>query len=193
MFSPVKAIAAGAIVFALGGLFLVAQPFGQQGTVPSAEQGAEPVPPVEVTGTLTWSEDACTEAPEQVGSVEWNIGATCEVDIEWSDPRLQGTSVSLHNGMSYSLGDDIQLDIDSNALDIVTDDGAWRMRPHVRFHFPDMSNPGSSSPEWYVLDGEGEYEALSVVLVGNLDGTDLRGFIIESDLLPSAPAPASTE
>jgi hypothetical protein len=189
MLSPVKAITVGALVFALGGLFLIAQPFDQGGSVPGAEQGAEPMVPLEVTGKLIYSEGACTEAPERVGPVEWNIGATCEMDMEWSDPRLQGTGVQLHNGMSYSFGDDIELDIDSNVLNIVTDTGAWRMRPHVRFHFPDMSEP-PGSPEWYVLDGEGAYEGLSVVLVA--DGpVDLRGFIIESELLPPSPEGAS--
>ncbi len=40
MLSPVKAITAGALVFAIGGAFLIAQPFEQQGGVPGAE--AEP-------------------------------------------------------------------------------------------------------------------------------------------------------
>ena len=192
MSSPAKAITAGALVFALGGLFLIAQPLDQQGSIPGAEQAVDPMAPMEVTGKLAWSEDRCTEAPEQVGPVEWNTGATCEVDIEWSDPRLQGTSVQMHNGMSYSFGDDIELDIDNNALDIVTDHGAWRMRPHVRFHFGDWSSPGRS-PEWYVLDVEGEHAGLSAVLVAENSGTDLRGFIISTDLIPPAPEGAWTE
>ena len=38
--SPAKAITAGAFVFAIGGVLLIAQPFGQQqGSVPGAESG----------------------------------------------------------------------------------------------------------------------------------------------------------
>ena len=36
MFSPVKAVTTGVIVFAIGGAFLIAQPFEQQGSVPGA-------------------------------------------------------------------------------------------------------------------------------------------------------------
>jgi len=36
MFSPVKAITAGALVFAIGGVMLIAQPFDQQASVPGA-------------------------------------------------------------------------------------------------------------------------------------------------------------
>ena len=53
MLSPVKAITAGALVFALGGVMLIAQPFGQQGSVPGAETDTEAEAPAWVTGTLT--------------------------------------------------------------------------------------------------------------------------------------------
>jgi hypothetical protein len=44
MFSPVKAIIAGALAFALGGVLLIAQPFDQQGgAVPGAEMAEQPV------------------------------------------------------------------------------------------------------------------------------------------------------
>ena len=68
MLSPVKAITAGAIVFAVGGVFLIAQPFGQQGSVPGAE--ADFAPPVEVTGTSA-SPSGCTETDYE-GSFEDN-------------------------------------------------------------------------------------------------------------------------
>jgi len=52
MFSPVKAVAAGALVFALGGMFLIAQPFGQQrDNVPVAEIGGY-VEPVKFTAVF---------------------------------------------------------------------------------------------------------------------------------------------
>ena len=43
MFSPVKTITAGALAFAIGGVFLVAQPFDQRSEAPGAE--VEPVAP----------------------------------------------------------------------------------------------------------------------------------------------------
>ena len=50
MLSPAKAITAGALVFALGGALLIAQPFQQQGSVPGAE--AEAVASTWVTGAI---------------------------------------------------------------------------------------------------------------------------------------------
>jgi hypothetical protein len=50
MFSPVKAITAGALIFAIGGAFLIAQPFGQQGgSVPGAVTDTEAMRPALVT------------------------------------------------------------------------------------------------------------------------------------------------
>ncbi|MEA2026800.1 MAG: hypothetical protein U9O18_08910, partial [Chloroflexota bacterium] len=55
MLSPVKAITAGAIIFALGGAFLIAQPFDREGGgVPGAES-SEPVTVV-VPGTDQWTD-----------------------------------------------------------------------------------------------------------------------------------------
>ena len=51
MLSPVKAITAGALVFALSGAFLIAQPFDQQASVPGAQSTF--LPGVEVTVTQT--------------------------------------------------------------------------------------------------------------------------------------------
>jgi len=51
MFSPAKAITAGALVFAIGGVLLIAQPFDQQGgSVPGAATDIERAAPVEFTG-----------------------------------------------------------------------------------------------------------------------------------------------
>ena len=52
MFSPAKAITVGALVFAIGGALVIAQPLGQQGsTVPGAE--TEVAAPVEFgSGTV---------------------------------------------------------------------------------------------------------------------------------------------
>ena len=103
MFSPVKAITAGAVVFALGGLFLVAQPFGQQRSVPGAE-GAEPLAPVYVTGETV--DRACEGAPDPVveGPVQRGYGGTCASLKEWSDPLLEGTDVRADNSTDYDLG-----------------------------------------------------------------------------------------
>jgi len=65
MFSPAKAITAGALVFAIGGVLLIAQPFGQQSSVPGAAIDGAGLEPASVTGTFTG-----TEGPEQRGGDE---------------------------------------------------------------------------------------------------------------------------
>jgi hypothetical protein len=193
MFSPVKAITVGALVFAIGGVLLIAQPFDQQGSIPGVEQGAEPPAPVEVTGELI--DATCDED-----------GHICEVDIEWSDPRLEGTETYLTNSGGIDLSDDNGVGFDHRTHIIVTDDGAWRMRPQMRMDAWDYAGAegwpdGDGSPWWGVLDGEGAYEDLSAVLIypslipsPNFGPPQvINGFIVPSDMLPPAPEGASTK
>jgi hypothetical protein len=186
MFSPVKAITAGALIFALGGLLLVAQPFDRLGGgVPGAEQGAAPAAPVEVTATHRDIGCEGYDSSEVEGRVVRVYGNTCTVDNEWSDPRLQGTETYIDNYVDHA---DSGLTIGHYVHNIVTADGAWRMRPQFRFESPGLEN---FSGTW-VLDGEGAYEGLSAVLAMGEEG-DLHGFIIESDLLPPPPEEGSTK
>ena len=58
MFSPAKAITAAALVFGIGSVMLIAQPFDQQGgSVPGAATDTGPVDPVWVTGTESLGPD----------------------------------------------------------------------------------------------------------------------------------------
>jgi hypothetical protein len=185
MFSPVKAIAAGALVFALGGMFLIAQPFDQGGSFPGAKQAPEAPIAVEVTKALGLGE--CEEPTE--------TSFVCEVLHEWSDPRLQGTSLALENNKSIELPDGDELAIFNNIYNIETADGAWRMRPQLRFEF-EGSPELEEGPRWWVLDGDGDYEGMSLLLIRDRrEGGDepLRGFIVSTDLLPPAPEGASTK
>jgi hypothetical protein len=191
MFSPVKAIIAGALVFALGGMFLIAQPFSQQGSVPSAEQTVEPVAPVMVTSETTGLLCQPEPTPEVDGPVSRTYGLTCEVLKEWSDPRLEGTDTYVENSTSYDLADGDTLAMFSKVHDIVTDEGAWRMRPDLRFEFPGTPDI-SDFPEWWVLDGEGAYAGLSLLLFTTPD-EPLNGYIIASDLLPPPPERTPTQ
>ena len=189
MFSPVKAITAGALIFALSAAFLVAQPFDQQGGVPGAEQGADPAAPVEVTATFRGIGNCADGSIEMDGYFKREYGFTCTVDNEWSDPRLQGTETYVANGVAYL--DESELYVGHYVHDIVTDDGAWRMRPQFRIDSADGTLNFSGT---WVLDGEGAYEGLSVVLAKEGDDSvPLTGYIISTDLVPPAPEGASTK
>ncbi len=107
MFSPVKAITAGALVLALSAAFLIGQPLDRSGDgVPGAEQEAAHAPPVEVNSRylgISCDEDFWQDEGDFAadGPVERSEGAICEVFLEWSDPRLQGTDTYASNGLEY--------------------------------------------------------------------------------------------
>jgi len=102
MFSSVKAITAGALVFAIGGAFLIAQPFDQQGgNPPGAATDAEAMAPAIVTGTLEMNFDTgdftCVKGPysgcvEGYGDGVVRYVVTDQIArAEMSDPRLSGS------------------------------------------------------------------------------------------------------
>jgi hypothetical protein len=193
MLSPVKAITAGALVFALGGVLLIAQPFDQEGSAPGAEQGREPMAPVEVTGKFI-SLEGCTEDED----VEATLTEYCyEVDMEWSDPRLQGTDRYLINSMDAAVSDDEDEDgsFDHRSYIIETEGGTWRMRPQLRVELPDWPDPDGTW--WWVLDGDGDHDGLIAILTKRRSnfsfGEELRGYIFSSDQVPPAPERASLD
>jgi hypothetical protein len=176
MFSPVKAITAGALVFAIGGALLVAQPFGQQGSVPGAATDAEPAQTVEVTGQVRFSGSG--------GSIEtWTT----------DDPRLTGTGKwaptegsALQRPPSYFL----------NGRFLETDDGTWRQLPVPTVNIPGYEG-GMTRREgnrvWdMVLVGEGAYEGLVFIAQAtwvnrgsddrdfDVRGFDVRGYIADA-------------
>ncbi len=185
MFSPIKAITAGSIVFAIGGAFLIAQPFGQQGSVPGAAMDPAPAPPVEVTATS--SAGPCPGEPttEAVGDVTQSRGGYCNPHWSFSDERLNGT-------VTWSASQDEYLDsgvtVGTLAISIENDGGGWRMRPRP---FIESPRYGDSSGGTWVLDGEGDYEGLVAVLL-EVEPYTLHGFIIDGEL-PPPPENASTK
>ena len=183
MLSPVKAITAGALVFAIGGLFLVAQPFDQQGSVPGAEQGVELAPPVEVTitvsdGTPGEDTEVCTGNAPAIrsrsgsGSDQWSA----------SDPRLSGMVTEWATEYFWPVGGYIE----AYTTEIVNDRGAW-----VGARRAVVADGGFGATDMHTLIGEGEYEGLAAVVAWDQDGDDdtLRAAVIEGGL-PPFPQPA---
>jgi len=153
MFSPVKAITAGALVFALGGVLLIAQPFDQQGgSVPGAATDAEGMTPALVTGSLvsdlrTGDFNNRGQSPDRITRYE----LTGEMArAEMSDPRLNGS--------------------------VTTD---WTQDQHAAADFPDLEgldayfagNPGGAVLKWGTLRIENDTGAWEGTLVETLDVT----------------------
>jgi hypothetical protein len=186
MLSPAQAIIAGALVFGIGGAMLIAQPFGQQATVPGAATDVEAAAPVEFTGSIAFG--PCTGTPAYESSdvrtrtLNADNGRFCVPGViePFSDPRLQGDYYVWNNYDSYVDGPEIW----ATAFSIVTADGAWRGIPDVFL--------GDAASGQQILIGEGAYEGLTAIAAATLDGSvwDWHGWIIADDLPPLPEEPA---
>ena len=180
MFSPVKAVTAGALVFALGGVLFIAQPFDQQGSVPAAEQGAEPGPEA---ATLVSGQLLDTAQLENCGDADFadvtqgegylrERGRVCGGRAETSDPRLSGEVTFMDDADRYIPGlspDDANpyllvgpdfSDVFWGSVTIENDGGLWEGRS---VGTSDITNDGSGIA-YHELVGSGAYEGLSAVL-----------------------------
>jgi len=184
MLSPSKAITAGAIVFAIGGVMLIAQPL-ERPPVASGAATDGPAPPVAVTATSHAGPCPGADMTETIGFVERTTGGYCHPTWDWSDDRLDGTVTWASNGDHYTDGSG--LTVEGLSMSFENDEGAWRMRPLPLLEFPDAVDTGA---DVWILDGEGAYEGLTAVLV--VDEYEPHGFIIDGDL-PPAPENASTK
>ena len=191
MFSPVKAITAGAIVFAIGGTFLIAQPFQQQSSVPGAEgETTEPRPPAIVTGTMEgWGEVAQEGTETMVDGVDERRGLLRDgARFEMDDPRLTGTVSYVSNGDGRSVGDATAA-LFSLAWHIENEEGSWSGScPMLQIMEP-MADPSMMEPiVFYCLyTGAGAYEGLSAYLMQQFTAelpAPIKGLIFEGDLPP---------
>jgi hypothetical protein len=191
MFSPVKAITAGALVFAIGGAFLVAQPFQQQSSVPGAETDAEPAPPAEFTADYGYfgkpasgQSETLAEGLTQVTGEAWRW-----TNVESSDPRFVGDYTYTDTLLTYP---DIQ--VEAGVVRIENSDGAWQSVPQFSL-VSGPPTPGETSTTAYI--GEDDYEGWVALVIETWRpdaGVDIRleGYIFEGDL-PGVPEPWSAE
>ena len=179
MFSPVKAITAGALIFALGGMLLIAQPFDQQGgSVPGAATDSEAEwaavsgisacalgtrgvetegPPYSLTDQILRCSDTSTD-PRVSGpsTVVINVEGWDEREgynaVAWIDNTIEGPE-GIWAGHTYGLYDD------EGVLDLVG-----------------------------VLAGNGAYEGLTFTVAGSVpaDGATLS---YDGLIQPGSPPP----
>jgi hypothetical protein len=193
MLSPVKAITAGALVFAIGGAFLIAQPFQQPSSVPGAATDA--VAATWVTGTIVLASGCSGPATEVDEDVihRWNY--VCNPQ-RWtaSDPRLAGDVASVWNDDEYRVADGGSKAVNMSALFIGNDGGGWTCSS------PNLLNSGGLfatglTGATYTCVGSDGYAGLSAILV--LDGAkgdseEFTGLIFPGDF-PPVPEPPAAE
>jgi hypothetical protein len=177
MFSPVKAIIAGALVFALGGLFLVAQPFAQErGSLPGAATDATKATATAVTATQ-----------------ECRLGYVVDCTYTASDPRVTGTGSHVFTGSASETGSST---VNSGAVGafwsdtrIDGPDGAWTGHHYI------VTDGTGTAHTLIMLAGEGAYDGWSYIASGTDPESDgdheLVGVIYEGALPPVGPLPAT--
>jgi len=192
MLSPVKAITAGAVIFAISGAFLIAQPFGQQGRVPGAEAPA-PLPPEPFSGIVHCGGQVAFGTSESLEFPmgEANMTVVSERGDTWrpsapgmSDPRLQGNyAISFDTDAYYPPGVVDSLDvIGAGTWRIENDEGAWQGSYHIV----------GGAPVVVPLVGEGAYDGLTAIVESAFSESDCAwewsGLIIDRGL-PEYPEP----
>ena len=197
MFSPVKAVTAGVIVFAIGGAFLIAQPFDQQGSgVPGAATDTETTPATLVTGEMGWASSCNSPTVEVDGDVTRTLNRLCAPQI-WTadDPRLSGEAVNTWNTYTYVV-DGKRKSVLADAYYLRNEQGGWACRSYL------LSDGGGEGGSWEGLEtvmceGEGEYEGLSAIIDFDEpvhDGTSAQpmvGLIFPGDAPPHPALPAA--
>ena len=190
MLSPVKAITAGALVFAIGGVMLIAQPFQQQSSVPGAEvPGAAETTPF--TMSLDWGETV--QRPEQMieRGVNKSLGDCHAMGVVApSDPRMDGDATYCASEHVYGEDRDADPNVATATYRIVNDDGAWQgSLSGVWWTDPTSGDYIDGTEDIVILAGEGAYDGLYAAMT--LDWSDIRGLIFEGarpagPILPSA-------
>jgi len=193
LLSPVKTITAGAIVFALGSAFLIAQPFGQQTSVPGAE--AEAIAPTWVTGNVHYAPSCSGPDSEVDGDVRHVRNYECSPQT-WtaSDPRLSGEVASRWNEDVY------ETDNGSNAVNttvdfLTNDEGGWTCSSNNLYEgYSEYAGPLTGKTATCV--GQGGYEGLSALLIhdkaANKDESEpFSGLIFSGDFPPVPEPPAA--
>lgn len=192
MISPAKAITAGAFVFALGGAFLIAQPFDQhEGGVPGAEPG-DALAATSVTGTIAWASSCASPTVTSVEGKMQERGAGC-IDrmVTSDDTRLAGTSEISWNKDIHVTDDGRRRAIRSMSENIRASGGGWVCRtPAVldegtgHFHTP------AQGTDLYTCIGDGANAGLMSILIVDTRADGSRSDPFEGLIFPGELPPA---
>jgi len=188
MLSPVKAITAVVLAFAIGGVFLITQPFG--GTTDVAPGAATDTGAPEaawVTGTIGLGNCILPES-EEVSPEVVRLREHCAPQ-RWtmSDSRLSGTATETWYSDSFPTDPVSLVQIGRN--DVQTEDGAWVCTFGPRAG-QGTSRGVSKELRHEVCIGSGSNDGLTAVLTVDLSEFTVEGLIFSGELPPMPDAPA---
>jgi hypothetical protein len=183
MFSPAKAITAGAIVFAIGGTLFIAQPFSQQeSSLPGVATVDPGLAPAFFSGTMgddpTWTVNALPATEPRDDGVVEGTGESYTYPWDANDPRISGMATTITNETDYREGattlaptGDVGT-VRTGLIRIVNDEGSWE-GPFTEFQIDNLDYEQSAG--W--LTGTGAYEGLTAYAVWVFDDRSIRGHI----------------
>jgi hypothetical protein len=179
MLSPAKALIAGAVVFAIGGVMFIAQPFQQQGILPGADGEACTTPVMPVTGTIHWGGEGSDTQRTVTESGEHTRDFVYDSDMAVSDDRLNGATTASDGAWDQSDVDGAHAGIYRGNRVIENAGGTWE-GPETLVDDPD----GDGFLSMMDLVGTGDYEGLTAVLfMDNTAATaSFKGAIYPTDL-----------
>ena len=177
MLSPVKAIITGVLVFALGGLFLVAQPVDRPEVLPGAQM--TDVQMTELPGVTVTAAQDCVEADAPPDVCTWTA----------SDPRLTGTATAQFTG---DISDDRPGEgarTGFSWLDVMLEgpEGSWSGHEYLMWTDPFQ--------HFILLSGDGAYDGWHYVAMATAEAPpriDWTGLVYEGELPPFGPSSAPT-
>ncbi len=183
MFSPVKAITAGAIMFAIGGVLLIAQPFNQQSSVPGAATDvSETVRPALITGTVVSSDrlSGGTTRGEGIGIL--TEGYTSTAVWEASDERLSGEVTYAGNWLTYAVPN---MTAEAGTFVLVNEGGRWVGQTTAL-----TNESGIDDSDTIMFIGEDGYEGQTarVIIDWSTEPPTFSGGVIPGDW-PAFPSP----
>jgi hypothetical protein len=172
-------------------MMLIAQPFGQQSSVPGAE--SEAIAPTWVTGTVQPASSCSPGDAEVDGDVTRNRNVECSPQM-WtsSDPRLTG-EVARRWSQDVHRTDDGTIEVGMDAAYLRNEDGGWACSASYLARGSGTSSPSVTGSTFDCV-GEGGYEGLSAILVLEQAGgftEDIVGLIFSGDFPPLPEAPAT--
>ena len=203
MLSPAKALTAGAILFAIGGVLLIAQPFDRQtSSVPGAATDAALAGEdwAFFSGTVDFDGSTGTVARQSFldngMSVDLGMGFGGQVMVT-DDPRMNGTRTGTINLFS-DRPDDSTANIGSALVTIANDDGSWTCPMTFIHHLTDKNAAGEIEQWAGWCEGSGAYQSLKAYLalrqpedLASSGRQDVYGFITSGEGPPMPEAPAS--
>ena len=168
MFSPVKAALIGALVFALGGVLFIAQPFDQQGaTVPAAATAEPASPPAEWTAVTGTSSCGLGQAGvSQMDTPPYSLtNQLLRCFDAGTDPRVSGLSTVVLNLESWDEGllrQDPANSVAWSDYTIQGPDGTWAGHGYGLYDDEGVFHSVN------ILAGSGAYEGLTFTTTGTV-------------------------